>query len=32
MRTIRWNLEKNKILKQERGICFDDVLIAIEEI
>jgi uncharacterized DUF497 family protein len=31
MRTIRWNLEKNKILKQERSICFDDVLIAIEE-
>ncbi|WP_069472617.1 DUF4258 domain-containing protein [Candidatus Marithrix sp. Canyon 246] len=31
MRTIRWNLEKNKILKQQRGIYFDDVLIAIED-
>ena len=28
---IRWNKEKNILLKKERGICFDDVMVAIHE-
>lgn len=27
---IRWSEEKNQILKQERGISFEDVLLALE--
>lgn len=26
-----WNHEKNKLLLDERGVCFEDVLAAIEE-
>jgi len=27
---FRWNEEKNNVLERERGICFDDILHAIE--
>lgn len=30
MKYYDWNEDKNKILKLERDICFEDVLIAIE--
>ena len=23
---FKWNMEKNKFLKQERGVCFEDVM------
>ncbi len=26
-----WNLEKNKLLKEQRGICFEDVVAIIHE-
>lgn len=28
---IQWNTEKNQILKQERGVGFEDILVAIAE-
>ena len=28
---FKWNLEKNKLLKEDRGVCFEDVLAQIEE-
>jgi len=28
---IEWNEAKNTLLKQERGVCFEDVLQAIED-
>lgn len=31
MKFFDWNIEKNDRLKKERGICFEDVIIAIEE-
>ncbi len=31
MKAIRWNEEKNQLLKAEREVGFEDVLIAIEE-
>lgn len=30
MKYIDWNEEKNHKLKHERGVCFEDVLIAID--
>ncbi len=27
----RWNAEKNKSLKEERGVCFEDVVAQIQE-
>jgi len=26
---FKWNLEKNKLLKKERGVCFEDVVVQI---
>lgn len=31
MREIRWSEEKNKKLLSERGVCFEDVLVASRE-
>ena len=31
MKEIRWNEEKNDFLKRERGVGFEDVLVAIDE-
>lgn len=31
MKEIRWNEEKNTILKTERGVGFEEVIIAIDE-
>jgi uncharacterized DUF497 family protein len=28
---FRWNLEKNELLKKERGVCFEDVIAQIYE-
>ena len=28
---IRWDEEKNKILKQQRGVSFEDVLLALQD-
>ncbi len=28
---FKWNREKNLLLKEERGICFEDITIAINE-
>jgi uncharacterized DUF497 family protein len=28
---FRWNLEKNKLLKKERNVCFEDVIALIHE-
>jgi len=28
---FKWNLEKNKLLKEERGVCFEDVVSLIQE-
>ncbi|WP_347338158.1 hypothetical protein [Chromatium okenii] len=30
MKPFRWNTEKNKLLKEERGITFEHVIISIE--
>jgi hypothetical protein len=27
---IRYSYEKNELLKKERGVCFDDVILSIE--
>ncbi|OGY88036.1 MAG: toxin [Candidatus Kerfeldbacteria bacterium RIFOXYA2_FULL_38_24] len=31
MKYFDWDIDKNKKLKQEREVCFEDVLIAIDE-
>lgn len=31
MKYIDWNREKNELLKIERDVCFEDVLLAIED-
>lgn len=31
MKPINWNSEKNLALKAERGICFDEVLVAVSQ-
>jgi uncharacterized DUF497 family protein len=31
MKTLKWNQEKNKILLSSRGVCFEDVIVAIKE-
>ena len=31
IKSIKWNEEKNKILQQTRNICFEDILLAIQE-
>jgi len=31
MKTIRWNSEKNERLLQERGVCFEQVLLILEQ-
>lgn len=31
MKPFRWNHEKNELLKAERGISFEEVVLAIEE-
>ncbi|QOP42658.1 toxin [Sulfurimonas sediminis] len=28
---FKWNIEKNKLLKAERGVCFEDVVTQIHE-
>jgi uncharacterized DUF497 family protein len=30
MKSINWNTEKNLVLKESRGICFEDVVFFIE--
>ena len=30
MKSFRWNIEKNKLLKFERGISFEAVVVALE--
>ena len=30
MKTFSWNIEKNKVLKAERLICFEDIVLCIE--
>lgn len=30
MKTFRWNPQKNELLKEDRGISFEDVVLAIE--
>lgn len=30
MKTFRWNPQKNELLKADRGISFEDVILAIE--
>ena len=30
-KTIRYSLEKNEILKEQRGVSFEDVILSIEE-
>ncbi len=29
-KTVRFNSEKNELLKKDRGVCFEDVILAIE--
>lgn len=31
MKTVKWNLEKNQTLMENRGIGFEDVIVAIKE-
>lgn len=31
MKVFNWNSEKNQLLKQTRGVCFEDVLFFIEK-
>jgi uncharacterized DUF497 family protein len=31
MKVIRWNSEKNERLLQERGVCFEQVLLVLEQ-
>jgi len=28
---FKWNIEKNRLLKEERNVCFEDVVALIEE-
>ncbi len=30
MKLFDWDEEKNKLLKQERGVCFEEVVVAIQ--
>lgn len=30
-KTIRYSLEKNEILKEQRGVSFEDVILSIED-
>jgi len=30
MKTFSWNIEKNKMLRAERQICFEDIVLCIE--
>ena len=30
MKTINWNAEKNQLLIKERGVCFEDVIFALQ--
>ncbi len=30
MKSINWNTEKNRLLKESRGVCFEDVVFFIE--
>ncbi|MBL7960354.1 BrnT family toxin [bacterium] len=30
MKRFDWDIEKNKILKKERGVCFEDVVFCIQ--
>lgn len=29
--TFQWSEEKNRVLKEERGVCFEDVIVAIND-
>lgn len=31
MKYFAWNEEKNRLLKQERGVCFEDVITVLNE-
>ena len=31
MKIYSWNIEKNKELKKSRGICFEDIILAIND-
>jgi hypothetical protein len=31
MKTVKWNKEKNQKLLRSRGVCFEDVIVAIKE-
>lgn len=31
MKVIRWNYEKNKLLVKDRGVSFEEVLLAMEK-
>lgn len=30
MKPFRWSLDKNKLLKQDRGVCFEEITVAVE--
>lgn len=30
VKPLRWNAEKNELLKRERGVCFENMVVAIE--
>jgi len=30
MKPFRWNHDKNQLLKKDRGICFEEIVLAIE--
>jgi uncharacterized DUF497 family protein len=30
MKPFRWSSDKNKLLKQERGVCFEEITVAVE--
>jgi uncharacterized DUF497 family protein len=30
MKPFRWSPDKNELLKQERGVCFEDITVAVE--
>jgi len=31
MKTFRWNHDKNEILKEERGVSFEEIVLSVEE-
>jgi hypothetical protein len=31
MKTVKWNQAKNQILLEGRGVCFEDVIVAIKD-